>query len=234
MGRWGDGEKKPLKKIIISLIVIFVWSWTTVAFASKDLEIQGKKLISRTPPFTVMFPSDAQLIHSTSHQNPSDSSATRAYFLVKEKNKQVEEMFIVQIADKTNPQAGPMVVPPLKPYTEKRMYMRDKIKKGELVIDYLIQLMAWNPDASSLQPIVKKGIMIPSLWALQGQSLFVYQGEHAVFIRYSKDANTLGFKVSEEGDRWNRESLSGNEKKVYEVFQKTFMEMINSIIIKPL
>ena len=31
-------------------------------------------------------------------------------------------MLIVQIADKTNPQAGPMTVPPLKPYTEKRVY----------------------------------------------------------------------------------------------------------------
>ena len=228
----GDREKTSLKKIIISLIVTVVWLWMAVAFASKDLEIQGKTLISRSPPFTVMFPPDSQLIHSTSHQNPPDSSATRAYFFVKEKNKQVEEMFIVQIADKTNPQAGPMVVPPLKPYTEKRMYMRDKIKKGELVIDYLIQLMAWNPDASSLQPIVKKGVMIPSLWALQGQSLFVYQGEHAVFIRYSKDANTLGFKVSEEGDKWNRALLSGSEKKAYETFQKTFIEMMNSIQIK--
>ena len=226
------GRLKPLKRIIISLIVTVVGLWTAVAFAQKDLEIQGKKLISRTPPFTVMFPSDAQLIHSTSQQNPSDSSATRAYFFVKEKNKRVEEMFILQIADKTNPQAGPMVVPPLKPYAEKRMYMRDKIKKGELVIDYLIQLMVWNPDASSLQPIVKKGIMIPSLWALQGQSLFAYQGEHAVFIRYSKDANTLGFKVSEEGDKWNRESLSGSEKKAYETFRKTFIDMMNSIQVK--
>ena len=228
MGRW-EGEEKTFEENYYFIDCYRCMVMDNGRFCPKDLEIQGKKLISQNPPFTLILPSDAQLIHSTSHQNPSDSSATRAYFFVKEKNKQVEEMFIVQIADKTNPQAEPMVVPPLKPYTEKRMYMKDKIKKGELVIDYLIQLMAWNPDASSLQPIVKKGIMIPSLWALQGQSLFVYQGEHAVFIRYSKDANTLGFKVSEEGDKWNRESLSGNEKKAYEVFQKTFMEMINSI-----
>ena len=202
--------------------------------AQKELEIQGKKLISRTPPFTLMLPSEVQLIHSTSQQNPTESSATRAYFLVKEKNKQVEEMFIVQIADKTNPQAGPMTVPPLRPYTENRAYMKDKIKKGDLVIDYLIQLMGWNPHAPSLQPIVKKGFVVPSRWALQGQSLFAYQGEHAVFIRYSKDANTLGFKVTEEGDQWNRGSISGNEKKAYETFRKIFIEMINSIIIKPL
>ncbi len=105
---------------------------------------------------------------------------------------------------------------------------------GELRADYLIQLMAWNPNAPSLQPIVKKGIMIPSRWALQGQFLFVYQGEHAVFIRYAKNVNSFGLKISEEGKDWERESISGNEKKVYEAFQKTFMEMINSIIIKPL
>jgi len=221
-----------MKKILIALTCYILAMGGIVNAAQKELEIQGKKLISQKPPFTVMLSSDLQWVHSTSHQNPADSSATRAYFFVKEKNKQVEEMFIVQIADKTNPQAGPMVVPPLKPYTEKRMYIKDKVKKGELVIDYLIQLMAWNPDASSLQPIVKKGLVVPSRWALQGQSLFAYQGEHAVFIRYSKDANTLGYKVTEEGDQWNRGSISGNEKKAYEVFRKTFVEMMNSIQIK--
>jgi len=221
-----------LKKFIISLVVIVVGLWTAVAFASKDLEIQGKKLISQKPPFTLMLPSEFQLIHSYSHENPTESSATRVYFVVKEKSKQIEEMFIVQIADKTNPQAGPMVAPPLKSYTDKRMYLKDKIKKGELVIDYLIQLIAWNPDAPSLQPIVKKGIIIPSVWALQGQSLFIYQGEHAVFIRYSKATKDFGFKVSEEGDKWNRESISGNEKKTFEVFQKSFIGMIDSIRVK--
>ena len=141
-------------------------------------------------------------------------------------------MFIIQISDRTNPAAGPIAVEPLKPYTEKRMYMKDKIKKGDLVIDYLIQLMAWNPDASSLQPLVKKGIIIPSQWALQGQFLFVYQGEHAVFIRYSKDISAFGLKISEEGKGWERGSISGNEKKVYKDFQKTFIEMMNSIQIK--
>ena len=112
------------------------------------------------------------------------------------------------------------------------MYRKDKIRKGDLVIDYLIQLMAWNPDATSLQPIVEKGIIIPSLWALQGQSLFVYQGEHAVLIRYSKAADAFGFKASQEGNKWDKESISGNEKKAYEIFQKTFSEMMNSIQIK--
>ncbi len=93
-----------------------------------------------------------------------------------------------------------MTTPPLKPFTEKRMYLKDRIKRGELRGDYLIQLMAWNPDAPSLQPIVKKGIMIPSRWALQGQFLFLYQGEHAVFIRYAKNVNSFGLKISEKGE----------------------------------
>jgi len=232
MGRWGDWEKNSLKKAIISLVLIVVWLWTMVAFASQDLEIQGKKLICQEPPFTLMLPSEFQLIHSSSQKNPAESSATRVYFIVKEKNKQVEEMFILQISDKTNPQAGPIAVPSLKPYTEKRMYRKDKIRKGDLVIDYLIQLLAWNPDATSLQPIVRKGIIIPSLWALQSQSLFVYQGEHAVLIRYSKAAHAFGFKVSQEGNKWDKESISGNEKRAYEIFQKTFTEMMNSIQIK--
>jgi hypothetical protein len=106
------------------------------------------------------------------------------------------------------------------------------MKKGELGVDYLIQLMAWNPDAPSLQPILKKGFIIPSSWALQGQFLFLFQGEHAVFFRYSKDVNSFGMKVSEKGDDWEKGLISGNEKKVYEAFQKTFMGMIDSIQIK--
>jgi hypothetical protein len=222
-----------MKKNIFLLVgFVLILCYAAIADIKDSLEIQGKKLISQKPPFTLMLPSEFQLIHFTAFENPKENSLTRVYFFVKEKNKQVEEMFIVQIADKMNPQAGPMTVPSLKPYTEKRMYLKDKIKKGELAVDSLIQLMAWNPNAPSLQPIVKKGIVIPSHWALQGQLLFVYQGEHAVSIRYSKDANAFGFKVSEEGDRWNRESISGDEKKTYETFQKTFMRMRDSIQIK--
>jgi hypothetical protein len=106
------------------------------------------------------------------------------------------------------------------------------MKKGELEVDHLIQLMAWNPDAPSLQPVVKKGIVIPSHWALQGQFLFVYLGDHVVFFRYSKDINSFGLKTSEEANAWDRESISGNEKKAYEIFQKALMEMISSIQIK--
>jgi hypothetical protein len=92
--------------------------------------------------------------------------------------------------------------------------------------------MAWNPDAPSLQPIMKKGLVIPSSWALQGQFLFLYQGEHAVFFRYSKDVNSSGIKVSEKGDDWDKGLISGNEKRVYEIFQKSFMEMMDSIRLR--
>jgi len=67
---------------------------------------------------------------------------------------------------------------------------------------------------------------------VQGQLIFAYRGEHAVFIRYSKDVNAFGFKVSEKGEDWGKRSISGNEKKVYETFRKSFVEMMDSIQIK--
>jgi hypothetical protein len=221
-----------MKKIIMIWFGLILFVWTTGIASEKDFEIQGRKLISKKPPFTLSLPSEFHLIHSSSRVYPTENSVTRAYFLIKTKEKQIEEMLIVEIADRTNPQAGPMTVPPLKPYHEKRMYLKDKFKKGELTVHRLFQLMAWNPDAPFLQPIVKKGIIIPSHWALQGQFLFVYQGEHAVFMRYAKDVNSFGLKISEEGKDWERESISGNEKKAYETFQKTFMRMIDSLYIK--
>lgn len=179
-----------------------------------------------------MVPSGLRLVHSFSHDNPAENSLTRVYFYIKDNKKKAEEMFIIQISDKTNPQALPMTAPPLKPYHEKRMYSKGKIKKGDLEIEYLTQLMAWNPDAKSLQPIVKKGITIPDHWALQGQFQFIYLGEHAVFVRYSKDTNSFGINVSKEGRDWEKGVFSGNEKKVYQVFEKNFIEMLNSIQIK--
>jgi len=219
-----------MKKIFIGWI-LFVLALSAFAHA-KDLEIEGKRIVSQKPPFTSMVPSDLRLIHSFSHDNPAESSFTRVYFYIKDREKKAEEMFIVQISDKTNPQASPMTAPPLKPYAEKRMYSKGKIKKGDLEIEHLTQLMVWNPKAKSLQPIVKKGISIPDHWALQGQFLFIYLGEHGVFVRYSKDVNSFGQNVSKEGKDWEKEVFSGNEKKVYEIFQKSFMEMVNSIQIK--
>ena len=219
-----------MRKVISILVLLFV-GWAISSAAAKDLEIQGNRLISERPPFTMVLPSELQLMHSSSLENREENSLTRSYFVVKEKKKQVEELFILQIADKTNPQAGPITTPPMKPYTEKRMYVKGKVKKGELAVDYMIQLMAWNPEAPSLQPVVKKGVIIPSHWALQGQFLFNFQGEHAVLIRYSKAVDSFGLKVSEDGKSWEKESISGNEKKGYEMFRKSFMEMIDSIRI---
>jgi hypothetical protein len=164
-----------------------------------------------------------------SFENQGENSLTRTYLYIKEKDKQIEELLIVQVADRTNPQAGSITAPRLRPYTEERMYLKAKRKKGDVEVDYLIQLMVWNPDASSLQPIVKKGIVIPPHWALQGQSQFIYQKEHAISIRYSRDVNSFGFKVSDKGDRWNKDSISGDEKKTYEAFKETFVKMIDSI-----
>jgi hypothetical protein len=221
-----------MKKIVFVLFC-FIFATGAVAIAAqRDLEIQGKKLISQKPPFAVTLPSEFNLVHSFSHENPRENSLTRVYFLVKTKGKQVEEMLILQIADRTNPQAGPMTVTPLKPYTEKRMYSKGKVKRGELEVDHLVQLMAWNPEAPSLRPVMKKGLILPSHWALQGQFLFLFQGEHGVFFRYSKDVNSFGIKVSEKGEDWEKGIMSGNEKKIYETFQKTFMEMMDSIQIK--
>jgi len=231
----GGGEKrkeKTMKKIVFVLFYLIIATGAVVNAAQKDLEVKGKKLTSQKPPFTLTLPSDFNLIHSFSQENPGESSLTRAYFFIKTKGKQVEEMLILQVADKTNPQAGPMTAAPLKPYTEKRLYSKGKVKRGELEMDTLIQLMAWNPDASSLQPIVKKGFVIPSSWALQGQFLFLYLGEHAVFFRYSKSVNSFGMKVSEKGEDWEKGRISENEKKIYETFQKSFKEMIDSVQIK--
>ncbi|MBM4277648.1 MAG: hypothetical protein FJ130_07130 [Deltaproteobacteria bacterium] len=216
--------------------IVFGWILSALALSAvanaKELEIRRERLTSQKPPFTSIAPSGLRLIHSFSHDNPTESSLTRVYFYIKDREKKVEEMFIIQISDKTNPQALPMTAPPLKPYSEKRMYSKGKIKKDDLEIEHLTQLMAWNPEAKSLQPIVKKGIAIPPHWALQGQFQFIYLGEHGVFVRYSKDVNSFGLKVSEDGKRWDRDAISGNEKKVFEVFKKSFIEMVNSIQIK--
>jgi hypothetical protein len=220
-----------MRKILILLMILLFPACSPTA-REKDLEIDGKKLISRKPPFTLIFPTEFQLAHSSTVEYPKESSLTRSYFFIKEKEKQIDEMLIIQIADKTNPRAEAMTSPPLKPETTKRMYSNGKIKEGELEVEYLIQLIAWNPEAPSLQPITKKGLFIPAHWALQGQFLFLYQVEHAVFFRYSKDIDSFGIRISGKGDDWGKGVISGNEKRVYEIFQNTFMQMMDSIQIK--
>jgi len=221
-----------MKKIGIFSILL---SFCLLTLASAmDLKVEGRKLLSQKPPFTVGLPVEFQFIHSSSVENKDENSLTRSFLFVKSKNKQAEDILIVQIADKTNPQAGPMAIPTLKPLAEKRFFSKGKIKKKGLEINYLTQVMAWNPDAPSLRPLGVKGITVPSHWALQGQCLFPYydEQEQAVFIRYSKDANSFGFGVSQEGKNWEKDSISGNEKKVFEIFQKTFMEMMDSIRVQ--
>ncbi len=220
--------KKPFLPILVFLLI----AWTTTCAPKKDLEVDGKKLVSSKPPFTLTLPSDIDLIHSFSDEHPEQNSLTRVYLFVKAKEKRVEEMLTVQIADRTNPQSGPMEAPPLKPYTDQRSYLKGKLKKGDVEIDYLIQSMAWNPNAPSLQPILEKGFFIPPHWALQGQFLFLYQGEHAVFLRYSKDITSFGMKISENETDWGKEVISGKEKTVYESFEKSFTQLMESIQIK--
>ncbi len=220
-----------MKKILV-LIIIFGVICSNAIAAEKELEIQGKKLMSRTPPFTLNLPAELRLVHSSTVEYPEESSRTRAYFFIREKSKQVEQMVIVQIADRTNPMAEPMSVPPLKPDTEKGLYVRGKLNREKVGMDYLIQLIAWIPESPSLQPIVKKGLSIPSHLALQGQFMFIYGGEHAVFVRYSKDVGSFGMKVSGKGADWNKAAISGNEKKAVEAFQKDFMGAIDSLTIK--
>ena len=222
---------KKFLPILLGLIVV-PWVVAGVQKDIKDIEVQERRLVSLKPAFTLTLPSEFNLVHSFSHENPEESSRTRVFFLIKSKKKQVEEMLILQIADRTNPQAEPMIAPPLKPYTEKRLYSRGKVRKGEIEVDYLTQFMAWNPDAPSLQPIVKKGFIIPGHWALQGQFLFNYQGENAVLCRYSRTIDSFGIKVSDKGGAWEKGTASGNEKKVYEAFQKSFMEMIDSVQLR--
>ena len=221
-----------MKRMIISFLMILVLAWATVPAAARDVEVKGKQLISQKPPFSFRLHSEFRLIHSFSQEYPEENSLTRGYFLIREKNKKVEEMLILQIADRTNPQAEPIQAPSLKPYTEKKSYLMEKKRRGDLEIERLIQLFAWNPGASSFQPIVKKGFTIPSRWAMQGQFLFNYVGEHVVLVRYYRDVNTFGLKVSETGEKWDRGSISGTEKRVYEIFRKSFLEMVDSIQIK--
>lgn len=217
-----------MKKIYIIVALVFVGSSWALG-AGKDVDIEGKRLVSKRPPFSFNLPSDLQWIDASSTEHPSENSLTRTAIFIREKTKQIEEILIVQIADRTNPQAGPMVVPLLKPLNEKRTYMTGGIKKGKVEVEYLTQLMAWNPDAPTLQPIIKKGLLITSQWALQCQFLFQPQVEHAVFTRYSRSVRSFGLQVSSEGRNWDKESISGNEKKIYEIFQKTASEMIDSL-----
>ena len=215
------------RKMITHFIILLFLGTFLSGCAGVGVEMKGGQLISQKPPFRLPLASEFRLVDSFA--NPGENSNTRAYVYIKEKDRQIEEMFILQIASRTNPQAGPITAPSLRPYREENMYLKDKIRRGEVEGNYLIQIMAWNPKASSLQAAVKKGFIIPSHLALQGQFQFIYQGEYTVSIRYSRDVNSFGLKVSEEGEKWVKDSISGNEKQAYEIFKESFLKMINSI-----
>jgi len=231
----GEGrlkEQPTMKRPFAFLLCLILFPYVMADAVQKDVEVQGRKLVSVKPAVTLTLPSELNLVYSFLQENPAESSLTRVFFLIKDRKKQVEEMLIFQIADRTNPQASPMIAPPLKAYTEKRLYSKGKVKKDQIEVDYLTQLMAWNPDAPSVQPVIKKGFIIPAHWALQGQLQFHSQGQNAVLCRYSRDVNALGLKVSDKGEAWEKGLISGNEKKAYETFQKSFLEMIDSIQMK--
>ena len=221
-----------MKRILFILLgVIFIFYSQTFG-AEKLLDIKGNQLISYKPALQLVLPSELRLVHSLSTDHPRESSRTRAYFLIKEQKKQVEDLLILQIAEKTNPQTEPMTVPPLKPSSEERMYFKGQLKKEQRQIDYLSQFMAWNPEAAALKPLTEKGFVVPPHIALQGQILFLYDTDHAVLLWYSQDAQTFGMKVSDRDSYWKKGSISGNEKKVVETFQKKLMGMIESIQLK--
>lgn len=216
----------------VFLIILILIIYYPITGLTKEFEIKGRELTFNNPSFSIRLPSELYLIHSFAQDFPSENSRTRAYIFIKDRNKEAEELLIIQIADRTNPQAGPITASPLKPYSEKRMYAKGKELKDGVEISYMIQLMAWNPDAPSLKPVLNKGVNIAHKWALQGQFLFIYQGDHAVSFRYSKSIDSFGMKISEDGKDWEKDRLKGNEKKVYEKFKNTFMEMLRTINIK--
>jgi hypothetical protein len=221
-----------MKRIMVILLAAIFMYCSQTFDAEKLLDIKGNRLISYKPPLQLVLPSELRLVHSLSADHPRESSRTRAYLLIKEQKKQVEEMLILQIAEKTNPQAEPMTVPPLKPSSEEQMYFKGQLKKEQRQIDYLSQLMIWNPEAATLKPLIEKGFVVPAHLALQGQILFLYDTDHAVLLWYSRDVQTFGMKVSERDDHWKKGSVSGNEKKAVDAFQKSLLTMIESIQFK--
>ena len=46
------------------------------------------------------------------------------------------------------------------------------------------------------------------------------------------DVNSFGLKVSEEGEKWDKDSISGGEKQAYEIFKESFLQMINSVYLR--
>ena len=221
-------RSQPMSRKTISYLIFTLFLGIFLSGCSASMvEVKKDQLVSSNPSFSLILPAEFKLMNS--FENPGESSVTRAYIYIKEKGKQVEEMLILQIAAQTNPAAGPMTAPPLTPYTEEKTYEMDKIKKGELELDYLIQSMVWNAKASFLEPIIQQGLMIPTHMALQGQIQFLSKKKYAISIRYSRDVNSFSLKVSGDAKKWNKDSASGNEEQALKMFKGTFMKMMDSV-----
>ncbi len=224
----GVERSQPMNRKTIPYFILTLFVGILLAGCSASIvEVKKDQLISSKPSFSLLLPAEFKLMNSL--ETPGENSATRAYIYIKEKDKQVEEMLILQIATQTNSQAGPMTAPALTPYTEVRVYEMDKTKKGELELAYLIQSMVWNAKASSFEPIIQQGLVIPTHLALQGQIQFLYQNKYAISIRYSRDVNSFSAKVSEDAKKWNKDSISGNEEQALKIFKGTFMKMMDSV-----
>ena len=215
------------RKTIPYFIVVMFLGIFLAGCSASIVEVKKDQLISSKPSFSLLLPAEFKLMNSL--ETPGENSVSRAYIYIREEDKQVEEMLILQIATRTNSQAGPMTAPPLNPYTEERAYEMDKTKKGSLELDYLIQWMIWNAKASFFEPIIRQGLMIPTHMALQGQIQFLYQEKYAVSVRYSRDVNSFSLKVSGDTKRWNKDSISGNEEQALKLFKETFMKMMDSV-----
>jgi len=216
-------SRKTIPYLILAMFLGILFGGCSTSI----VEVKKDQLISSKPSFSLLLPAEFKLMNTL--ENPGENSFTRAYIYIKEKDKHVQEMLILQIAAQTNSKAGPMTAPPLSPYTEERMYEMDKIKKGGLELAYLIQSMGWNAKASFFEPILRQGVLIPAHLALQGQIQFVYQGKYAVSIRYSRDVNSFSLPVSGDIKKWNKDSISGNEEQVLKSFKESFMKVMDSV-----
>ena len=130
----GSARRLCLGKQVRRLFFVFLSAllvFCSKGAPEKHLEIRDKKMVSDAPPFTVVLPSEFQFIDFSSIEYPDRNSRTRTYLFIVEKNKQAEALLIVQVADKTDPAAEPISVPPLIPDGNERMYNKGEREEGK-------------------------------------------------------------------------------------------------------
>jgi len=86
-------------------------------------------------------------------------------------------------------------------------------------MDTLIQLMAWNPDASSLQPIVKKGFVIHLVGRFRTVSVPL-SGRACRLFQIFKECQFLWDERSLRKGKIGKGEDSENEKKITRPFKK--------------